>query len=399
MKKYNKLFIVYFILVGLIVFGCKDISMVAMDNSNLNYVACGSATGIPRPIPQLTTVAYTLLITATPLILIIFSIITLFKAVSFGTSEDVEKAKKGVIKKFIIAAIIFFIGAIVHFAINKVTSNDEDKKSAASCIKCFLYYSKGNCPASSADMDYTTKRTKKPNTSNYTNSNIVRSSNKSSNKTSSSTTGSFTEEEMKKISLQILSFEGGIDPQTKQFNYGNYGECYALSPSETSITIGAGGWMGSTAKNLLKEIQKKYPGTFNLYDTAHIADDLNNANWSAYCEKKTSEKGKAIIAIITSTDGKKVQDAMIVADVKNYIEEANKRGVTDKKAVVMYIDVRHVFGGGNLERDLLAKANKPYTADSLYEVIMRDFIAKGTSNEQGYINRHNAFKKFADENF
>ena len=90
---------------------------------------------------------------------------------------------------------------------------------------------------------------------------------------------------------------------------------------------------------------------------------------------------------------------MIVADVKNYIEEANKRGVTDKKAVVMYIDVRHVFGGGNLERDLLAKANKPYTADSLYEVIMRDFIAKGTSNEQGYINRHNAFKKFADENF
>jgi len=399
MKKYNKLFIVYFILVGLIIFGCKDLSTVAMDNSNLNYVACGNANGIPRPIPQLTTVAYTLLITATPLILIIFSVIALFKAVSFGNAEDVEKAKKGVIKKFIIAAIIFFTGAIVHFAINKVTSNDEDKKSAASCIKCFLYYSRGNCPSSSIDMEYTTKRNKKPNTSNYTNSNIIHKSNRTSNKTSSSTTGSFTQEEMKKISLQILAFEGGIDPNTKTFNYANYGECYALSSAETSITIGAGGWMGATAKRLLKEIQSKYPDTFNKYDNAHIADDLNNANWGAYCEKKDSAKAKAIIAIITSPDGKKVQDEMIIKDVKDYIEEANKRGVTDKKAVVMYIDVRHVFGGGNLERDLLSKAKKPYTGDSLYEVIMQDFIAKGTTNEQGYKNRHNAFKKFADENF
>ena len=397
MKKYNKYFIVYFILVGLIVFGCKDISVVA---SNLNYVKCGTATGIPRPIPQLTTVAYTLIISATPLILIIYSIITLFKAVSFGTPEDVEKAKKNVIKKFIIAAIIFFVGAIVHFAINKVTSNDEDKSSAASCIKCFLYYSSGNCPASSADMDYTTKRKKTPNTSNYTNSNIVRSSNKTSNSSSSGkTVGSFTEEEMKKIALQILSFEGGIDPKTNQFNYGNYGECFALSQYETSITIGAGGWMGASAKKLLKEIQSKYPGTFSKYDNAHIADDLNNANWGAYCEKKDSAKAKAILNIITSPDGKKVQDEMIISDVKDYIVEANNRGVTDKKAVVMYIDVRHVFGGGNLQRDLLDKAQKPYTGDSLYAIIIRDFSAKGTDLEAGYTNRHNSFKKLADENF
>ena len=51
------------------------------------------------------------------------------------------------------------------------------------------------------------------------------------------------------------------------------------------------------------------------------------------------------------------------------------------------------------ERDLLNKAQKPYTLESLYNVIMRDFVARGTSVEAGYRNRHNSFKKFAEENF
>ena len=177
MKKYNKLLIIYFIIVGIIIFGCKDLSVVA---TNLDYVSCGSAEGIPKPIPQLTSVAYTLLITATPLILIIFSVITLFKAVSTGNADDVEKAKKNVIKKFIVGAVIFFVGAIVQFALNKVTSNDNDKKSLTSCIKCFLYYSSNNCPTYTEESNYEGRK-KTKQTSNYTNSNVVRRSNKNSN--------------------------------------------------------------------------------------------------------------------------------------------------------------------------------------------------------------------------
>ena len=190
-KKYNIFKVVYFIILALIIFGYRDLSSLASD---LNYVECGSATGIPRPIPQLTTVAYTLVVTATPLILIVFSIILLFKAIATGSADEIEKAKKNLFKKFIIAAVIFFIASIIQFVLLKVTTNKEDSKSVTECIKCFMYYSKTNCPTSSADMNYTTKRTKKPNTSNYTNSNIIRSSNRTSsssnNNTSNSTSGS-----------------------------------------------------------------------------------------------------------------------------------------------------------------------------------------------------------------
>ena len=191
-KKYSIFKIVYFIILALIVFGYNDLSSLVTD---LNYVECGSATGIPRPIPQLTTVAYTLVVTATPIILIVFSVILLFKANATGSADEIEKAKKNLFKKFIIAAIIFFVASIIQFVVLKVTTNKDDSKSVNDCIKCFLYYSRANCPTSSADMEYTTKRKKKANTSNYTNSNIVHRSNRTSsssnnNNTSNSTSGS-----------------------------------------------------------------------------------------------------------------------------------------------------------------------------------------------------------------
>jgi len=190
-KKYNIFKAVYFIILALIIFGYNDLSSLASD---LNYVECGSATGIPRPIPQLTTVAYTLVVTATPIILIVFAIIVLFKANATGSADEIEKAKKNLFKKFIIAAIIFFVASIIQFVLLKVTTNKADSKSVTDCLKCFMYYSRSNCPTSSSDMEYTSKRNKKPNTSNYTNSNIVHRSNRTSsssnNNTSTSPSGS-----------------------------------------------------------------------------------------------------------------------------------------------------------------------------------------------------------------
>ena len=182
-KKYNVFKIIYFTIVGIIVFGYKDLSSVA---NNLEYVSCGTADKIPKPIPQLTSVAYTLLVTATPLILIIFSVIVLFKAVSTGSADDVEKAKKNLFKKFIVAAVIFFVGAIVQFVLLKVTTNKDDSKSVTACLKCFMYYSSSNCPSYSDEGDYEGRK-KTRQTSNYTNSNVVRNSNKSRNNSSSST--------------------------------------------------------------------------------------------------------------------------------------------------------------------------------------------------------------------
>lgn len=117
----------------------------AIEPTKTEYVACGDATGIPKPIPQLTSVAFTLVITATPIVLIIFSIIALIKATMAGSQDDILKARGKLIKKFIAAAVVFFIAGAVQFVVTKAADSSE-KETISRCISCFLYNS--NCDTS-----------------------------------------------------------------------------------------------------------------------------------------------------------------------------------------------------------------------------------------------------------
>ena len=169
-KKTKVLLILYFIFVGIIVFTSKDVHNLVMDVSNsnassntgaklpLDYVGCGSAEHIPKPIPQLTTIAYTILVTGTPLVLIVFSIIALVKATAGGNADDINKAKNSVIKKFVAAGIIFVLAGLFQFILNKVTTTEDDKNTVTSCLKCFLFYSSTNCPTSDSGNDGVKKK-------------------------------------------------------------------------------------------------------------------------------------------------------------------------------------------------------------------------------------------------
>lgn len=106
----------------------------------LDYVACGDATGIPKPIPMFTTIVYTLLIVGVPLALIISSIITLIKAITSGNADNVVKAKNKLLKKIIIAAVVYLTAGLVKFIIGKVSSTEQDKSTVGDCLNCFLYY-------------------------------------------------------------------------------------------------------------------------------------------------------------------------------------------------------------------------------------------------------------------
>ena len=192
-----------------------------------------------------------------------------------------------------------------------------------------------------------------------------------------------------------MSWEGGLDSNGVPL-YNNFGECYALSESEHSITIGAGGWMGQTAQKLLKRIRTNYPETFKKLDTENISSDLDNSDWGKYCISKDSAKAKAIINIITSGDGKKEQDALIREDMVEYIKEANDRfDLHDKKAIAMYLNVRHIFGPNNLQTRLFDKMTKPYTYEQVYNILIND---SNFNYRDGYVNRYKASKEWIDKN-
>ena len=381
-----------YLLFGFILFNFNKLSVLAKE-TDITYVKCGTARGIPEPVPQLTTLAYNLLIFATPLVLVAFSIVTLIKALASTKEEEITKAKGKLIKKLIITAIVFLTAFIVRFAVNRVATASTDKNTFAKCTSCFLYHSRRNCPydekGSGNDVTNVTTIPDDP-TRSRGDSNIV--SNSTSNKIN---TGDFTDKEIDGLARFTMSYEGGLDSNGVPI-YSNFGECYALSSSEHSITIGAGGWMGQTGQKLLKRIRTNHPDVFNRLDTQGIGNDIDNADWGHYCVGANSDKAKAIIAIITSEEGKKEQDIQIREDMVEYIKEANERfDLHDKKGIAIYMNVRHIFGPNNLQSRLFDKLTKPYTYEQIYNFIMTD---SNFNYKEGYKNTYNASKEWIDKN-
>ena len=103
----------------------------------LLYVACGGAMDIPYQAPEITSLAVTLLKTATPIILILVSLVSLIKALVAAKEDEIKKAQSLLIKRIIIAVVIFFVISIVQFVVNVVAEKSE-AGSIDACFKCFL---------------------------------------------------------------------------------------------------------------------------------------------------------------------------------------------------------------------------------------------------------------------
>lgn len=107
------------------------------NTDNLLYIACGDANNIPYQVPQLVSFAVNFLKIATPIILIIVSIISLVKALSASKEDEIKKAQQSLIKKIIAAIMVFFIISIVQFVILKVADSSE-VGNVTNCMSCLL---------------------------------------------------------------------------------------------------------------------------------------------------------------------------------------------------------------------------------------------------------------------
>ena len=102
----------------------------------LTVVDCGNVTDIPKKIPQLTSLAITIIQVAVPIILVIMGSIDLFKGITAEKEDEIKKGRQIFVKRLIVAAIIFFVIAITKFLVSIVDSGSKDNIS--DCIDCFL---------------------------------------------------------------------------------------------------------------------------------------------------------------------------------------------------------------------------------------------------------------------
>lgn len=172
--------------------------------------------------------------------------------------------------------------------------------------------------------------------------------------------------------------------------YDAFVSAYTNSPAEAGMTIGAGQWRAIRAKNLLKRIKQEHPEVFKQFDTAGIAADLSNYDWSTYSVSTDSTKAKAIRDIIGSSAGKAVQDAVMLEDIAGYIDTVEDMGVTNIQAQMMCVNIMHLGGTSALER-VLKKTSNRNSMESIYTALKTDQNDHSNNNQVGdekYWSRH-----------
>ena len=110
-----------------------------MDLMNMmNVLSCqigNSGQNIPTEIIKITSLLYTVIKIAIPLILIIYGMFDFGKSVMAGKEDEIKTNQKLFIKRLISAALVFLILSFVEIVIGIVTSVDE-KNNIMRTVKC-----------------------------------------------------------------------------------------------------------------------------------------------------------------------------------------------------------------------------------------------------------------------
>ena len=114
--------------------GCKMSSdNVCVEN---HKVKCGNITKIPEKIPELVSFFITAAEVIAVVILVIMGSIDLFKGLTSSKEDEIKKGQQLFVKKLIMAAVIFFIVAIVKLFVGIVA--DKSSSNIIDCIDCFI---------------------------------------------------------------------------------------------------------------------------------------------------------------------------------------------------------------------------------------------------------------------
>lgn len=114
----------------------------------------GLTAGIDSSLPALVSTLVTIIKIGIPVVLIIFGMMDLGKAVMSNDEKEMKSAQGKFIKRCLYAVIVFFIVAIVQFVVNILGSTGTDtgntssttttntntnkNKNAKTCIQCFI---------------------------------------------------------------------------------------------------------------------------------------------------------------------------------------------------------------------------------------------------------------------
>ena len=114
----------------------------------LDLVKCGGLT-MDIMIPDIVSLIVNLIKIGIPILLIIFGMLDLGKAVMAQKEDEIKKSQQMFLKRLLSAALVFFVVMIVQVVFNLVGGDSEDWK----CVNCFINGPTADAKAEAKDND------------------------------------------------------------------------------------------------------------------------------------------------------------------------------------------------------------------------------------------------------
>ena len=92
----------------------------------------------PEVLPWLVSTIVNVIKIGVPILLIVFGMLDLGKAVMAQKEDDIKKGQKTFISRLIAAVIVFFVVAIVQLILNVIAKADDSNAGIWDCVNCFI---------------------------------------------------------------------------------------------------------------------------------------------------------------------------------------------------------------------------------------------------------------------
>lgn len=89
-------------------------------------------------IASITSLLVTLIKIGVPIILVIFGMLDMGKAVMAQKEDEIKKGQQTLIKRCIAAAIVFFVVTIVELVVGLLLRGNDEKDNIMECFHCFI---------------------------------------------------------------------------------------------------------------------------------------------------------------------------------------------------------------------------------------------------------------------
>ena len=111
------------------------INILAEIKKDYDYTCGGGSLTFTGNLPLITSKIVLAIEIVVPILLVIFGMIDLGKAIIAQKEDDIKKGQQTFIKRLITAALVFLVVFVVKLVIGLVSSNDNN---VTGCLKCFL---------------------------------------------------------------------------------------------------------------------------------------------------------------------------------------------------------------------------------------------------------------------